>query len=712
MRTLPRIWLVILALILSTMGVGGWRYLHTQEALRRAEAEAALNAVAVLKINDISAWVNGRKADARMLVINPTLNRAMRIWVKSGGQGEGWSAELLETARARLAMPQEAYGYRDIRLADGGNHPIVCLSPCAPLSEDIFSIAVMNKARRTGRAEFGDIHQGEDGKPVLDVAMPLFADNLDAALRESGVTVLMEIDPEQYLYPMLRSWPVPTQTAETLLARRIGDTVQFVSPLRHRAGPPLAFSMPLDRPDLPAAMALRGEEGVLRGVDYRGVPVLAVGRRVADTGWVMIAKIDEDEALATQYRETLMGLWVLLAAAAAVAAVTLLAWVEASSGQREKVELARAETLEKEAKLASIFRAAPVGIGIVRNRHLVEVNDAFGDLTGFTRSELLGISTRRFYAAAAEYVRVGKEAFAQMERKGHASIEAVWKNKKGGAINVILSAAPVDPADPKGDVSFTVTDITRIKRQEKQLQRRRSELERSNKELTTFAYVASHDLRSPLRGISQLAEWIVEDMPEAPSEEVSNHLRLMKSRIARMERLLDDLLAYSRVGRIEGDMVEISVADLCREAFDMATPPEGFSLQLDGEFPKFVTLATPLTQVLRNLIGNAVKHHDKTNGVIAVSSRQEGETFVIAVADDGPGIPPEFHERVFGLFQTLKPRDAVEGSGMGLALVKKIVELYGGTVTLASDGKRGSTFTFTWPDEAKLREVLDARKQG
>ncbi len=151
------------------------------------------------------------------------------------------------------------------------------------------------------------------------------------------------------------------------------------------------------------------------------------------------------------------------------------------------------------------------------------------------------------------------------------------------------------------------------------MQRRTAELERSNKELATFAYVASHDLRSPLRGISQLSEWIVEDLPEPPTEEIANHLRLLKSRITRMEGLLDALLAYSRVGRIEGDIAEVAADELCREAFDLSSPPPGFSLHLEGEMPRFATLVTPFTQVLRNLIGNAVKHHDRTDGRITIS---------------------------------------------------------------------------------------------
>ncbi|MBN2752429.1 MAG: HAMP domain-containing histidine kinase, partial [Rhodospirillaceae bacterium] len=231
-------------------------------------------------------------------------------------------------------------------------------------------------------------------------------------------------------------------------------------------------------------------------------------------------------------------------------------------------------------------------------------------------------------------------------------------------------------------------------------------------ELATFAYVASHDLRSPLRGIRQLSEWIAEDMSEGPPPEIAAHLHMMQSRITRMEGLLDDLLAYSRVGRIEGDISTVSVADLCQDIFELLAAPAGFTLRLSDDLPVLTTLVTPFTQVLRNLISNAVKHHDRLDGCVMVSARKEDGVYHFTVGDDGPGIPPEYHQRIFGLFQTLRPRDEVEGSGMGLALVQKIVELYGGTVTVDSDGKTGTRFVFTWPDEAKLRETLDARNHA
>ena len=544
---------------------------------------------------------------------------------------------------------------------------------------------------------------------MIDVAVPLFPYEAEADLRAADLALVLEIDPDTYLYPLLRRWPMASSSAETLLARKEGGDVLFLSPLRHRDDAPLTFRQSMADPDLPAARALRGEDDVIGGLDYRDVPVLAVGMPVPGAAWVLISKIDVAEALAAQRREALLGIWALLAAGVAVVAVTLVVWNEAASAQRDKVLQARAAALAHEARLASIFRVAPIGIGIVEGSRFVEINESLCTLTGYVHDELIGQTTQMLYAATEEYERAAGESAAQLAETGFASLETRWRHRDGHLINVLINGTPLTQEGASERVTLTITDITRSKRQERQLRRRRDELERSNKELATFAYVASHDLRSPLRGISQLAQWIVEDMPGDLPPEVSEHLRMMQSRIVRMERLLDDLLSYSRVGRIEGDIVEVDVADLCRDLFDLLAPPAAFRLGLGEGLPVFSTLVTPFTLVLRNLIGNAIKHRARDDGMVAVSARQESGVYAFTVTDDGPGIPPEYHERVFGLFQTLRPRDEVEGSGMGLALVRKIVELYGGAVRLESDGESGSRFIFTWPDETKLRENLDAR---
>jgi signal transduction histidine kinase len=149
---------------------------------------------------------------------------------------------------------------------------------------------------------------------------------------------------------------------------------------------------------------------------------------------------------------------------------------------------------------------------------------------------------------------------------------------------------------------------------------------------------------------------------------------------------------------MEGGLSKIDLGVLAHEIFDMQAPPNGFSLVTADHLPTFITLATPLEQVLRNLFTNAIKHHDRPTGCIKLDWQPHNKDYYeFSVTDDGPGIPPEYHERVFVMFQTLRPRDEIEGSGMGLALVKKIVETYGGKTSIASDGARGTSIRFTWP---------------
>jgi len=708
LRNLPRVWVFVLVLILGVMGAVGWQYLRSQESLRRAEAEQALTSVAVLKLNEIAEWRATRIADAELLAQNPTLLASMRTWYHGPAQSPAFRDDLLDDARSRMEMFVKARKFHDIRVIDAANRTIVGVHAEGAELEDATTSATVAQARASGRVAFGQIHD-HGGIALIDVVVPLFSHSDDPLMRASGLVLVVQVDPRVYLYPLLQRWPTPSASGETLLARRIGDDVVFISPLRHRPDSPLTFHMPLSSEKLAAAVGLRGTIGVVGGRDYRDVPILAATFRVDGTDWIMVSKMDEDEALATQHRETLMGLGILFAMGIAIVAVMIAMAEEAGSSERLAAAEARAELAARDAWLGAIFRAAPIGIGLVRQRVLLEVSDGFCRLTGLPREEMLGETSRQFYPTQEEFLRAGEAARSQLAANGAAELETTWINADGRPLTVCLNAALVDAANPEGDVTFIVTDITARKAQEQALIQRSRELERSNKELATFAYVASHDLRSPLRGIAQLSDWIVEDMPSEMPPEIDEHLKLMRSRVARMEHLLDDLLSYSRVGRIEGETATVDVAELCRESFDLLAPPPGFTLELAGDLPRLTTRVAPLSQVFQNLIGNALKHRDRDTGTITISGKLVAGGHAYTVADDGPGIPPQFHERIFGLFQTLRPRDEVEGSGMGLALVRKQVELYGGEIVVHSDGGRGAAFEFTWPDDADMKGLRNDR---
>lgn len=225
------------------------------------------------------------------------------------------------------------------------------------------------------------------------------------------------------------------------------------------------------------------------------------------------------------------------------------------------------------------------------------------------------------------------------------------------------------------------------------------ELRRSNADLEQFAYVASHDLKAPLRGISNLAIWIEEDIGDQITGETKKHLDLLKNRIRRLSALLEDLLQYSRAGKQKTETRSVNLNTDLPEIFRLVSATDKFSLELSTPMPTLETAAAPLEQIFRNLISNAIKHHDRSSGTIRVDCIHLGDRFEFTVTDDGPGIAPEYQERIFGMFQTIRARDEVEGSGIGLSIAKKLVESVGCKAWVDSNPslERGSSIHFTWP---------------
>jgi signal transduction histidine kinase len=244
----------------------------------------------------------------------------------------------------------------------------------------------------------------------------------------------------------------------------------------------------------------------------------------------------------------------------------------------------------------------------------------------------------------------------------------------------------------------------RVAAQQREIERaadHHRELERSNADLAQFAFAAAHDLRAPLRAIGHLAEWIGEDLAAKASAETLENLALLRGRVARLDMLLNGLLAYARIGHEGAEVEDLDVADMVRDIAAVLAPRPGFTVACEGPMPRIRTYRAPLRMVLDNLISNALKHHDRAEGRVTVAMKLAGGEAEFRVADDGPGIPPQFHERVFGVFQTLKSRDEVESSGMGLAIVKKQVERHGGRIRVESEPPaRGTTFVFTWKESA------------
>lgn len=228
-----------------------------------------------------------------------------------------------------------------------------------------------------------------------------------------------------------------------------------------------------------------------------------------------------------------------------------------------------------------------------------------------------------------------------------------------------------------------------------------AKLSNSNEELESFAYIASHDLKSPLRAINNISQWLEEDLDNI-NDTSKDHLKLLRSRIKRMENFLDDLLSYSRAGRNIENTEIISADTLANDVVQLLNVPKGFEIVSSHNLKDINIPRMPLEQVFHNLISNALKHHNKEEDVITIEGRDIGEFYEFSISDGGAGIPEEFHKKIFDMFKTLRPRDEVEGSGIGLALVKKILTNFGGDIRLKSEVNKGTTFTFTWPKTKPL----------
>jgi len=222
-------------------------------------------------------------------------------------------------------------------------------------------------------------------------------------------------------------------------------------------------------------------------------------------------------------------------------------------------------------------------------------------------------------------------------------------------------------------------------------------VERKAQYLEQFAYVTSHDLKAPLRAVSNLAQWIEEDLNDKLDDASREQLTLLRDRVRRMHDLIEGLLEYSRVGKTSDSETKVDTRELVNEIIDSLSPHTGFSINIKGKMPTLYVDRLQIGQVFSNLISNSLKHHGGNKGKIRIKSESYGNVYQFSVCDDGQGIAPEYHDKVFMMFQVLEPSELESSTGIGLALVKKIVEENNGTIRLESAAGKGACFYFTWP---------------
>ena len=236
------------------------------------------------------------------------------------------------------------------------------------------------------------------------------------------------------------------------------------------------------------------------------------------------------------------------------------------------------------------------------------------------------------------------------------------------------------------------------------LEQTHRELKVTNQSLDEFVYAASHDLKSPLRAIDSLSQFIVEDVGDDLTKQSHDDLQELRNRVGKMEGLLDGLLEYARSRKADFPTGELNLSGLVQDCIDVLDVPAGFSVKNSILDITLTAPKPPLQQVVRNLIDNAIKHHDQATGEISITAKQDAGFVEVCVTDDGPGIPTEYLDRIFKMFSKFKKSSEVDSNGIGLSIVKRIVEVHGGSISVESVLGEGTTFRFTWPSSVASQQ--------
>jgi len=410
-------------------------------------------------------------------------------------------------------------------------------------------------------------------------------------------------------------------------------------------------------------------------------------------------------------------------------------------GDRETLAVRLAETeaclRESENKFKHVFEYSPVGISITLPSGDIQVNRAFYRMLGYAEAETPALTWSQI--THPDDVESSQQVVNALLSGEKDSARFVKRYIREDSSVVWADVSTTIRRDRDGHPFFfvtTVNDITELRRhRERQqelidhrtfelntrmaevetlnralanmledlqaanrnLEAARSKLEEVNLELEDFAYVVSHDLKAPLRGISQLATWIIEDYADALDDEGRHKLHLLDDRVKRMHGLIDGVLQYSRIGRTREEQRPVTLERLVRGVIELLAPPAHIRVSIETPLPVVIGEPTQLRQVFQNLVDNGIKFMDKPEGRIAIGCSAEATTWQFYVADNGPGIEDKHFDRIFRLFQRLFDQEGASGTGVGLALVKRIVEKRGGRVWVESTPGKGSTFWFTLP---------------
>ena len=686
--------LLAISLLIGLIGAIGYRYLSKEI---RHENDRTLAVIAEQKRQQIEALLSEAQIDTDLTFYGHSQIEIIFSQWQSGGRKDEASLKRMQELMAQMA---KARGWAGLTVVDAEARPAFAIGE-ADIQD--YRNLIQDILHRP-RTELIDLHINTRGEAQYGILAPIGSPDMSPL----GVAYVTW-SANKALNPLVGTWPVPTQTAETYLVRRDGDGVRFLTPLRFRSDPALSLTLPLSSPEMPAARAARGERGIIEGGrDYRNIPVLGYASAVAGTPWLMIAEIDESEAYAriqTMAWTTalVVGFGLLL-----VYYAGYLLWRR----DQQRQELTSLKTHQiAESRFRVIFEQAPMGVALVDSKtgQILEANLRLSEIVGHTPEKLVGANPQLTFTHPSDR----QESLDQIKRLKTGDISGYRLNKRylrpdGSIVWASVTCAPVQvDTDGTQRYLYIVEDISERKRYEQELRQAHDTAEAANAAKSEFLAHMSHEIRTPMNAVLGLAQVLEREPLVGKQREMVERIRTAGQSLL---AILDDVLDLSKI-----------------EAGQLRIEPRPFDLrillanldslmgQVAGSKGLYLRIVPPAThlgplfgdglrleQVLFNLTGNALKFTERGEVSILVKMRDITETSVllfIEIHDSGIGIAPEALATLFTPFTQADSgiTRRFGGTGLGLSICKRLVELMGGKIGVESQIGQGSTFWFELP---------------
>ena len=714
----------MLLLIVAVISVAGYGFVQQQDQIVIDKARLDLATNADLKASQIVAWRRERMIEARSLHFNTMMAR--RIKEHLNGAGEDTIRDEFHSWMEQL---RDAGGYNKVMLFRPDTELITSASIDTRPPQPHY-LSQIKKAAQTQKIILTELHHDSAFERIdIDLIIPLM--QLENGQKTCIAILLIEIDPYKYLYPLIRTWTSPSYSGETLLVKRDGSDVLYLSTLRFKADAELKYRAPLSNSKMPAVRAALGQEGIFDGIDYRGVRVYAAIRSIPDSSWAIITKIDTQEILEPVSRR----IWYVVGTCLLVVLATSLAlslwWKrkreaylsrlyeselnfnrelkqaeqslqEANNRLEERVALRTEELLESNSKLRQeitereqveevlrkhfqTIQQSPISIVITDLDGIIEfVNPKFTEYSGYSYKEAIGQNVR-FLKLEETLPEVYQQLWATIRAGQTWEGDLCSRNKRGELFWEHAKILPIKNRDGiiTNYMGFN-EDITKQKSLEEQLLQSRK--------LETIGQIAggvAHEVRNPLNAILSITEALFREKEFDSNPEFTPYIQHIRNQVTRLANLMNDLLDLGKPISAANLQV-IPLPGLCRETIDlwkvsgMAENKEAvFVTDQDAEDILVTADGSKLQQAIFNLLENAGHQtpKDDTITVRLIKSAATDGMAIVQIIDSGKGIPEENLSRVFEPFYS----DRRGGTGLGLPLVRHFIDNMGGSVRIRNN---------------------------